>query len=151
MTARISGLSFDVDIGDAVVHVKNISLSITDNTAVATTRGIPDGHIEGDVAADGEIELDTKNFLLLQAKAAAAGSWRGIDVMDFAYYAKAGTEEIKVESFGNKLSISDLLSIDPTSNAAATHKIKYFVTSPDFVHINGIPYLSANDTRDLIG
>nr|WP_288532599.1 phage protein [uncultured Haemophilus sp.] len=29
--------------------------------------------------------------------------------------------------------------------------MKYFVTSPDFVRINGVPYLSDEDTRDLIG
>ncbi|MEE6052811.1 DUF2597 family protein, partial [Avibacterium paragallinarum] len=33
----------------------------------------------------------------------------------------------------------------------STRKIKYFVTSPDFVRIDGVPYLSSYDTRDLIG
>ncbi|CAM3555412.1 Putative phage gene (fragment) [Xenorhabdus nematophila F1] len=32
-----------------------------------------------------------------------------------------------------------------------THKVKFVVTSPDFVRINGIPYLEAELTRNLIG
>ncbi|MCC3836733.1 DUF2597 family protein, partial [Vibrio parahaemolyticus] len=31
------------------------------------------------------------------------------------------------------------------------HKVKGVVTSADFIHIDGVPYLSENDTRDLIG
>jgi len=29
--------------------------------------------------------------------------------------------------------------------------VKGFVTSPDFVHLNGVPYLSKEDTRHLLG
>ncbi|ELG1576065.1 DUF2597 family protein, partial [Salmonella enterica] len=31
-----------------------------------------------------------------------------------------------------------------------SHKIKYLVTSPEFVKIDGIPILSATDVRDLM-
>ena len=50
-----------------------------------------------------------------------------------------------------KLTISDLLDVDPKGGSKGVHKIKGFVTSPDFVHINGMPYLSADDTRHLKG
>ena len=88
---------------------------------------------------------------VLTAKARAAGSWRGIEPLDFLFYAKAGSEEMKVESFGNKLQLSNLLDIDPKGGGVATHKIKYFVTSPKFVSINGVPYLEAEATENLIG
>lgn len=150
-TKRISGQSFDIDMGGVAVQVKNISLDITDNTEVATTRGIPDGYTDGSVAAEGEIEVDTQNLKLIQVKAQAAGSWRGIELQDFLFYAKAGSEELKVEAFGCKLNVSNLLAIDTSGTGTTSHKIKYLVTSPDFVRINGIPYLSADDTRDLLG
>lgn len=40
--------------------------------------------------------------------------------------------------------------IDPKGGALSTHKVKYFVTSPKFVNINGVPYLEAAATESLI-
>ena len=57
----------------------------------------------------------------------------------------------KVETYGNKIILTDVLNIDPKGGSKSTKKLKYFVTSPDFVRINGVPYLSDEDTRDLIG
>jgi len=59
---RISGMSFDFYMMGFPIHVESVNLSISDNSAVALTRGIPDGWVSGDVAAEGEIELDSKNF-----------------------------------------------------------------------------------------
>ncbi|WP_140920169.1 phage protein [Limnobaculum xujianqingii] len=151
MTARISGQSFDVNVGGLMINVKAISLDIADNTAVAQTRGVPDGYTNGDVTGEGEIELDSQNFTLLARLAAEAGSWRGIEPMDFQFYANTGREEMKVEAYGCKLVVSNLLAIDPKGADTLSHKIKYFVTDPNFVQINGIPYLSESDVRDLIG
>ncbi|AYN26545.1 DUF2597 family protein [Buttiauxella sp. 3AFRM03] len=151
MTRHISGMSFDVDMQGTTIHVETISLSITDNTQVSKTRGIPDGYTDGDVEGEGELELDSVNILKIQDKARSAGSWRGIEPQDFLFYANTGDSEMKVEAFGCKLSLADILNIDTTSADKTKYKIKYIVTSPDFVHINGIPYLSEEDTRDLIG
>ncbi|AWI51410.1 DUF2597 domain-containing protein [Actinobacillus porcitonsillarum] len=148
---RISGMSFDFSFMGLPVHAENISLSITDNSAVAQTRGIPDGWVSGDVSAEGEIELDAKNFQKISTAAAAAGSYRGLPEIDFVFFAMRGGVRDKVETFGNKLVLSDLLSIDPKGGSKTTKKVKFFVTSPDFVRINGVPYLSDEDTRDLIG
>ncbi|MGO0180066.1 phage protein, partial [Citrobacter freundii] len=100
--------------------IEKITLDITDNSAAAQTRGVPDGHVDGDVAAEGEIEVSSKVLGVLTAKARAAGSWRGIPPLDFLFYAKAGSEEMKVESFGNKLQLSNLLDIDPKGGGVAT-------------------------------
>ena len=150
MSQRISGQSFDTNIDGELIHVEKISLDITDNTAAASTRGVPDGYTAGDVAAEGEIELSSKVFKQLTAKARAAGSWRGIEPSDFLFYAKAGSEEVKVEAFGCKLVLSNILDIDPKGGALTTHKVKYFVTSPKFININGVPYLEASATESLI-
>lgn len=151
MTKRISGMSFDTHMGGQLVNIEKISLDITDNSAAAQTRGVPDGHVDGDVSAEGEIELSTKALGILTGLARSAGSWRGIDTQDFLFYAKAGNEEIKVEAFGCKLMLNNVLDIDPKGGSITTHKIKYFVSSPEFVKINGIPYLEAEATANLIG
>ncbi|WP_421179667.1 phage protein [Aeromonas enteropelogenes] len=151
MTRRISGQSFDTELMGTMVHVEKASLSITDNSAVAQNRGIPDGYVDGDVSAECEFELDAKNFNMLSDAAKRAGSWRGMKPDDVLFYADTGDEKMKVEAFGVKLQISDLLDVDPKGGSKGVHKIKGFVTSPDFVHINGVPYLSEDDTRHMKG
>ncbi|MEI9881668.1 phage protein [Atlantibacter hermannii] len=148
---RISGQSTDVRIDGDLIHIEKVTLDITDNTAAAQTQGVPDGFISGDVAAEGELELSSKAFQQLTATARRAGSWRGIEPVDLMFYAKAGNEELKLEAFGCKLLPTNLLDNDPKGGAVLTHKVKYVVTSPDFVRINGVPYLDAEDTRNLIG
>nr|VVV04442.1 hypothetical protein AW0309160_01837 [Aliivibrio wodanis] len=151
MSKRISGLSFDVDIHGTLVHVEKATLTISDESAAASTRGVPDGYTDGAVSAEGEYELDTKNFKLIGEAAASAGSWRAIKPHDSLFYANSGDEEFKVEAFGVKLMIDSLLDIDPSSSDKSKHKIKFVVTSADFIHIDGVPYLSSEDTRDLLG
>lgn len=146
---RISGQSIDFNIDGDLVHVEKVSLSITDNTGVAQTNGVPDGYVNGDVSAEGELELSTKYLNIITAKARSAGSWRAIPLVDLMWYAKAGAEELKVESFGCKLNVTDILDVDPKGGAVMTHKIKFIVTSPDFVRINGIPYLESELTDKL--
>ncbi|MFM5339022.1 phage protein [Aeromonas enteropelogenes] len=151
MTRRISGQSFDTTLMGIMVHVEKASLSITDSSAVAQTRGIPDGYVDGEVSAECEFELDAKNFKLLSDAAKRSGSWRGMKPDDVLFYADTGDETMKVEVFGVKLQIADLLDIDPKGGSKGVHKLKGIVTSPDFVHINGVPYLSDDDTRHLKG
>ncbi|GAB5990774.1 phage protein [Aeromonas enteropelogenes] len=151
MTRRISGQSFDTTLMGIMVHVEKASLSITDSSAVAQTRGIPDGYVDGEVSAECEFELDAKNFKLLSDAAKRSGSWRGMKPDDVLFYADTGDETMKVEAFGVKLQIADLLDIDPKGGSKGVHKLKGIVTSPDFVHINGVPYLSDDDTRHLKG
>ncbi|MBL0676639.1 phage protein [Aeromonas dhakensis] len=148
---RISGQSFDTTLMGMMVHVEKASITINDNSAVAQTRGVPDGHIDGDVSADLEFEFDSKNFNLLSEAAKRNGSWRGMKPDDVLFYADTGDETMKVEAFGVKLVLSDILDVDPKGGSKATHKVKAFVTSPDFVHINGVPYLSEDDTRHMKG
>jgi hypothetical protein len=98
-----------------------------------------------------EVEVDSVNFKKFTAVARAAGSWRDIKPKDFLFYANTGDEEEKIEVFGCVPTLSDIVNINPTEASKTSKKIKFMVTSPDFVAIDGVPYLSARDTRDLKG
>ncbi|PAU61943.1 MULTISPECIES: phage protein [Pseudomonas] len=147
--ARIGGMNFDVNLGDLLVHVEKVTLDITDNTAVAQTGGVPDGHVDGDVSASGEFELDSANLSLLIEAARRAGSFRKLDPVDAVFFAQAGDDELRVEAFGCKLKVSSLLDIDPKGGKKTTHKVPFDVTSPDFIRINGVPYLDASEIEGL--
>ncbi|QHF01225.1 DUF2597 family protein [Pseudomonas asturiensis] len=149
MAAKIGGKNFDVNLGDVLVHVEAATLDITDNTTVAQTKGVPNGHVDGDVAAAGELELDTTNFNLLIEQAKTAGSFRELEPFDIVFFAKAGEEELRIEAFGCKVRVSSLLSLDPKGGAKNTHKVPYDVTSPDFIKVNGVPYLAAAEIEGL--
>ncbi|CAI8959265.1 DUF2597 family protein [Pseudomonas mosselii] len=147
--AKISGMNFDISVGDLKIHVETATLDITDNSAVAQTKGVPDGWVAGDVSASGELEVDTTNFNLLIEAAGKAGSFRQLETFDQLFYAKTPTDEIRVEAFGCRLKISSLLNIDPKGGEKTKHKLPFDVTSPDFIHINGVPYLSAEEIEGL--
>ena len=147
--SRIGGKNFDVNLGDLLVHVESCTLDITDNSAVAQTRGVPDGYVVGDVSASGELELDSYNFGLLVDAAGTAGSFRELKPFDSVFFAKSGDEEMRIEAFGCKLKVSSLLSIDPKGGEKSKHKVPFDVTSPDFIRINGVPYLAASETEGL--
>lgn len=147
--AKIGGKNFDVSLGDIALHVENCTLDITDNSAVAQTRGVPDGYVDGDVAAAGELELDTANFQLLIDAARSAGSFRELKPFDAVFFAKAGGEELRVEAFGCRVKVSSLLAIDPKGGEKTKHKVPFDVTSPDFIHINGVPYLAASEIEGI--
>jgi hypothetical protein len=42
-----------------------------------------------------------------------------------------------------------LLSIDPKGGEKTKHKVPFDVTSPDFIHINGVPYLDATEIEGI--
>ncbi|ERH60370.1 DUF2597 family protein [Pseudomonas reactans] len=147
--SRIGGKNFDINLGDLQVHVESCTLDITDNTAVAQTRGVPNGHVDGDVAASGEFEFDTSNFNLLIEAARTAGSFRQLEPFDSVFFAKAGEEELRIEAFGCKLKVSSLLSVDPKGGEKSKHKVPFEVTSPDFIRVNGVPYLAAAEIEGL--
>ena len=147
--SRIGGKNFDINLGDLQIHIESCTLDITDNTAVAQTRGVPNGHVDGDVAASGEFEFDTSNFNLLIEAAGKAGSFRQLEPFDVVFFAKAGDEELRIEAFGCKLKVSSLLSVDPKGGEKSKHKVPFDVTSPDFIRVNGVPYLASDETEGL--
>ena len=147
--SRIGGKNFDVNLGDLQVHVDSCTLDITDSTAVAQSKGVPNGHVDGDVSASGEMEFDTFDFNLLIEAGRAVGSFRKLEPFDTVFFAKAGDQELRVEAFGCKLRVSSLLNVDPKGGEKSKHKVPFDVTSPDFIRINGVPYLAAAEIEGL--
>ncbi|MEI8607943.1 phage protein [Enterovibrio norvegicus] len=149
--SRISGMNLRFTIGDMKLKANKFTLDITDNSAVVKTNGIPDGSVDGDVEASGEMEFTTSQFNLLVKVAKRFGAYRGMPAFDGMGFGNVGKEELKVEMFGMKLKISNLLDVDSNGGNALMHKVPFDITSPDFIHINGVPYLRDDETADVIG
>ncbi|WP_392551234.1 DUF2597 family protein [Orbus wheelerorum] len=148
--SRINAKAFDITMWGDVIQAQSASISITDNTAAAKTNGVPDGTLQGSVEASGSIVFSSKYFKVLKAKAQSFGSYRDIPPVDLMFYANTGSEELQIEVFGCKLTITDLLNVDKSSDDSTMHTVPFIVTSPDFIKIDGVPYLSADDTRHLL-
>lgn len=149
MGKQIGGRDFDVMVGDLMVHVETMTASIEDSKGVAKTKGVPNGFVAGEVACSGEIEVDTANFNLIIEAARKAGSFEELETFDIVTNADVDQEELNIEMFGCALRISDLLNIDSKGGEKTKHKIPFDVTSPDFVSINGVPYLSRKSTENF--
>ena len=148
---RISGKNFDVSIGDLTMNVGKATLTIEDKTDVAKDGGVPNGWVDGEAGASGDLELDAMAMSILGEAAKSAGSWRALDTFDMLFYAKTGqNEEMKVEAFGCKFVLDSLLDVDKAGGQKHISKVKYLVTSPDFIRINGVPYLRPEETEGLI-
>ncbi len=146
---HLSGKDFSVMAGDLLVHVESMSASITDNSGVAMSGGVPDGTVSGDVSCSGEIELDSKNFALVTEAARSAGSFQELEPFDIICNGKKLDVKQKIELFGCQIKVSDLLSLDQKGGEKTKHKLPFDVSSPDFVRIDGVPYLSADSTANL--
>lgn len=149
MAQRLSGKNFDITLGDISMHVEKATLSIEDNSATVKDRGVPNGWVDGDVSASGELEVDAQNLNLITEAASSAGSFRELGEFDILFFARAGDDELKVEAFGCKLKLESLLDIDTKGGEKHISKIPFEITSPDFVRINGVPYLSETDIEGL--
>lgn len=149
MGRRIGGRDFDVMLGDLMIHVENMTASIDDSSAVSKTKGTPNGDVDGEVGCSGELELDTQNFNLVIEVARKAKSFKRLKPFDIVTVAEGDDDKFKLEMFGCKLRISDLLSIDSKGGEKAKHKIPFDVTDPDFVRINGVPYLDSDMIKNI--
>jgi hypothetical protein len=149
---RIGAKDFDIAVGDFALPVSQCTLGIEDNIEVAKDNGIPNGWVAGDVGAEGDIDLDAQGVSILTEAAAAAGSWRELPAFDILFYAKVSSgEEMKVEAFGCKFKMESLLTLNKNEGASKhVSKLKFLVTSPDFVHINGVPYLGKSEIEGIV-
>ncbi len=146
---RISGKSFNIQLGDLLIFVNSFTADIEDSRAVAQDRGIPNGFVDGAVTCSGEVEVDAQNLKLITDAADRAGSFRELDLFDINTFADTGREKMKVELFGCLLRVSSLLDIDQAGGEKHLSTIPFDVTSPDFVRINDVRYLSRDDTNDI--
>jgi hypothetical protein len=91
------------------------------------------------------LTLDSSNFDMLLTGLGGA-SWKDIEPQDIQAFASAGGLNKDIQAFGCLLRISDLLSAESKGGEKQTHAIDFDVTSPDFVSIDGKPYLKASET-----
>lgn len=137
---HISGMDINVSIGTALINVKQFTLNIEDGVKAATTRGMPNGHVKGALAASGEVTLDTENFNRVIEEAHKVGSFQQLPVFDIIGLGKTVDQSLKTAAYGCKLSVSKLLDASSDGGDKLEHTIPYTVTSPRFVEINGVPY-----------
>ncbi|KZN61203.1 phage protein [Pseudoalteromonas luteoviolacea] len=150
MTRKVlGGKDFDCFMGDSLVHVTEASVKVTDGRKVKTVRGVPMGWIDGPVEAEVILKLDHQNFLLLLAQAQQAGSWKGIEPFDVAFTASVAAGDLNVDAFGCMPQLEELLNIKAEGGEENLFAVKCLITSPDFVHINGVPYLASEEVRNL--
>lgn len=149
MGRKLSGKDVDVMIGSYMVHIEEASLSIEDATGVTKSRGVPDGFLEGEVSASGEIKLSTGQLQTILDAAKDAGSFRDLPTFDLVFNAETTDEKLNIEAFDCKLKLSDVLNASQTGGDRLMHTIAYDVTGREFVRINGVPYLRAAETENL--
>ncbi len=147
---RLSGMNFNVNLGDELMQVDTATLDISDNSTPVQTGGVPDGYVSGDCMANGELVLKASEFKKVSAQAKAAGSWRGLKPFDILFYGKTDQDEVKVEAFGCHIKLSKILDLDKKGGSATMFTIPFDVTSPDFVKIDGVPYLTPEETKDIV-
>lgn len=129
-----------------------ITASISDGMEALKTRGVPDGYVEGDVSCDGEVEMKYKYFKQFSVLAAANGSYRAIPAMDISYIAATKSDLVPIVLHGCKFTMESILEAEANDGKkAGMVKLKFSVTSPDFVSINGVPYLDELETLGVLG
>lgn len=151
MGQRITGRNINAFYGGIPVIFKNASLSIEDGVEAAMTNGGPDGWVEGDYKAGGELEMDYKYFKVIAGIAAVNGGYTEIPAEDIDFPASTTGEVFSAKAYGCKLSLSDIINADKNGKTVGTVKIPFIVTSPDFVDIDGVPYRSALSSIGVIG
>lgn len=152
-TKRIGGKDVRLFVGGFYLTADKFDLKIDDKRAVAQTNGVPNGWVDGEVSASGSITLDSMQFTILMDSlliSGGAAAWKDIDPQDIKAFASAGGLPKNIDAYGCLLRISDLWSTESKGGEKATHTIEFDVTSPDFIHIDGIPYLSAAETFGFV-
>lgn len=138
---HITGMDVNVSIGTELINVKQFTLNVEDGMKATSTRGIPNGHVRGPVAASGEITLDTESYNLVIDEARKAGSFQQLSVFDIISLGKTVNQEFKTAAYGCKLKASKILEANSDGGEKLEHTIAYEVTDSRFVEINGVSYL----------
>lgn len=147
---RIGGKDVRAYVGDAEIIASKIIMKIDDKREVAYTRGVANGFVDGECTADGSMTLDSQQFSQLKdVLLSGVSSWKEIPPQDIHLFASAGSLSKDLKAFGCLLKISDLWDSEDTGGKKTEHVIPFQVTSPDFVHIDDVPYLSLNEVRGI--
>ena len=147
---RIGGKDVSSFVGNLELLMEKVDIKIDDKRAVAYSRGIANGFVDGECSASGSFTLDTQNFdMLLHGLVSDGESWKDVKPQDIHLFAGAGDLTKDIKAFGCLLKVSDLWGTENKGGEKAVHVIPFEVTSPDFIHVDGKPYLSLNETYGI--
>ena len=146
---QLTGKDISSMMDGTLVIFEEATLKITDGRKVVYRKGVPVGYADGPCSAEGTLKLDHENFLLVQEKAASAGSWKAIEPFDINFLAEVTAGQKNIDAHGCLIKPEDLLNAKAEGGESDFVTIKYEVTSKDFVHINGVPYLDPNEIAEL--
>lgn len=146
----ISSKNLRLQLGLYRLTVESASLSIDDAREVKYQNGVPVGYLDGKTSAGGELQLDARNLKVISAAALAVGSYKALPSFDLNFFAQSGEEKHSIVAHGCMLKISSLLDAKPNETSDLLTTIPFEVISPDFVDINGVPYLSDDEVSTLI-
>lgn len=149
MAKKLSGIDVAVKIGGYMVQFEEVSLSIEDKSKAVTSKGRPNGYVQGAVSASGTITVDTDNLLVLLDVAKSAGSWQQMDAFDVSFSAETKGTSLSIEAFECLIKMADLLKANPSDEEKLTHTLPFEVTGKDFIRINGVPYANTDDIESL--
>jgi len=136
---RISGRDVEARMaGGTRIAFEQATLDLDDGIVGTTSQGYPYGWVSGAVKGEGELQVHTEQLLALNAEAALAGSWEELAAFDLSFFAKVGALELHVEIFGVKLRMPNF-DFKGDGGEKTLHTVRYVVSSPDFVRINGTP------------
>lgn len=149
---HITGKSGQSFVDGVPIMFDKISATISDGMEVEKTRGVPDGTVPGDVSCEGDVEMKYKYFKVFSLLAKKHGSYRAIPAMDITYIAATKSDVLPIVLHGCKFTMESILEAESNDGAkSGLVKLKFKVSSPDFVSINGVPYLDALETIGVLG
>jgi hypothetical protein len=146
-----SGLDVDVVLdASLMVTFDKVTLKIDDASKEAMSKGRPNGSLRGAVSAGGDITLQTAELKKILDLAKRSGSFQQLAPFDMVINAdNVDDGSFKVEAFGCKFKLADLIDADANGEGQLMHTINFFVTGKEFVNINGVPYLRTSDIEKL--
>ena len=136
---RISGRDVIATLGGGTqVKFEQININVDLGPGAVTSQGAPDGWVRGEVSADGDIQVVPEELSKINEEAEKAGSWEDMAAFDATFFADVGDFKQTVDVFGIKLNAPDF-KYDGRGGDKLTHTIKFLVTDPDFIKLDGVP------------
>ncbi len=136
---RITGRDVELRLPTGVIALcDQITLNLSVGTKAVRSGGYPAGWVYGEVTGDGEMTIDSEEVIKLLDAAEEAGSWEEMDAFDIVLAASVSSLDLRVEAFGCKLDVPDF-KIDRKGGDKITHTLKFEITDPQFVRVNGVP------------
>ena len=143
---QLSGknVSFALEPSGIEIEFEDVNLNISDSGKVVSKKGRPNGYVDGEIAAEGDVTLDWEEFEKFLTATSQFGAIKSFPPQDLQFFGKVseggGSSELDISAFGCKFSAKDILNAKASGGEKMTVKIGYQVSDPKFVEINGQEY-----------